>query len=71
MAGLVTEQTQSAVAASAPAVLSPTLVSGLTSAERQLILRRLKHGPALGRAELAKYANRLRREVLSNRKETT
>ena len=43
-------------------------LSSLTSAERQEILRRLKHGPALGREALAKYANKLRREVLQKRK---
>jgi len=40
----------------------------LTATERQLILRRLKHGPALPRAELTAYANRLRREVIAARK---
>ena len=65
----MTEQTQSAAAAPAAAAPAAALVSGLTPAERQIILRRLKHGPALGRAELAKYANRLRREVLVQRKQ--
>jgi hypothetical protein len=41
----------------------------LTSTERQEILRRLKHGPALPKAELAEYANNLRREVLAKRKQ--
>ncbi len=41
--------------------------SDLTPAERQQILRRLKHGPALPKAELTEYANRLRREVLAAR----
>jgi len=40
----------------------------LTPTERQEILRRLKHGPALPKAEMAGYANRLRLEVLSKRK---
>lgn len=44
-------------------------LSGLTSSERQEILRRLKHGPVLGREALAKYANKLRREILQNRKQ--
>jgi tellurite resistance protein len=39
----------------------------LTAAERQEVLRRLKHGPALPKSELAEYANRLRREVLAAR----
>ena len=43
----------------------------LTSAERQEVLRRLKHGPALPKAELAGYANKLRLEVLSKRKKVT
>ena len=41
---------------------------GLTPNERQEILRRLKHGPVLGREALAKYANKLRREILARRK---
>ena len=41
----------------------------LTPAERQEILRRLKHGPALPKAELAEYANKLRREALVRRKQ--
>ena len=41
----------------------------LTPTERQQILRRLKHGPALPKAELAEYANKLRREVLAKRKQ--
>jgi hypothetical protein len=41
----------------------------LTPAERQQILRRLKHGPALPKAELAEYASKVRREVLSKRKQ--
>jgi tellurite resistance protein len=40
----------------------------LTPAERQQILRRLKHGPALDRETLAEYANKLKEMVLSNRK---
>jgi len=39
----------------------------LTPTERQEILRRLKHGPALPREDLAKYANKVRREVLNKR----
>jgi hypothetical protein len=42
-------------------------LSGLTSAERQEILRRLKHGPVLGREALAKYANKSCREILQKR----
>jgi hypothetical protein len=45
------------------------LISGLTAKERQEILRRLKRGPALPKAELIKYANKLRREVLAKRKQ--
>lgn len=40
----------------------------LTPAERQEILRKLKRGPVLSKAELAEYANKLRRDVLSKRK---
>lgn len=43
-------------------------LSGLTSSERQEILRRLKHGPVLGREALAMYANKLRRIILARRK---
>ena len=39
----------------------------LTPAERQSILRRLKHGPLLTRAALAEYATRLRLETLAQR----
>ena len=39
----------------------------LTPAERQAILRRLKHGPALGRKELTGYANKLKEDVLKKR----
>ena len=39
----------------------------LTPAERQQILRRLKHGPVLPKAELAEYVNRLKEEVLRKR----
>ena len=39
----------------------------LTPTERQEVLRRLKHGPALPKDELVKYANKLRREVLARR----
>ena len=39
----------------------------LTPEERQLILRRLKHGPALDRVALAKYATQLRLETLATR----
>lgn len=43
--------------------------SSLTPSERYQILRRLKYGPALPRAELVEYANRLKREAVANRKE--
>lgn len=43
-------------------------VVGLTPAERQECLRRLKHGPALPKAELAEYAKKVRMEVLKKRK---
>jgi translation initiation factor 2 beta subunit (eIF-2beta)/eIF-5 len=39
----------------------------LTAAERQEVLRRLKHGPALPKSELAEYATRLRAEIIANR----
>ncbi len=41
----------------------------LTPMERQEILRRLKHGPALPKAELAEYVNKVQREVVEKRKE--
>jgi hypothetical protein len=41
----------------------------LTPTERQEILRRLKHGPALPKAEMAEYANKLRREILARREQ--
>ena len=41
----------------------------LTAAERQRVLRRLKHGPALPREDLAEFACRIRREVLAGRAE--
>ncbi len=44
-------------------------VLALTPTERQQILRKLKHGPALPKAELAQYANKLRKEALAKRKE--
>ena len=44
-------------------------ICGLTPAERQAILRRLKYGPAVPRAELVNYANKLRREALARRKQ--
>jgi hypothetical protein len=40
----------------------------LTSTERQAILRRLKRGPILGRAALAAYVERVKREVVAGRK---
>ena len=43
----------------------------LTPTERQEILRRLKHGPALPKAEMAGYANKLRREILARRKQAS
>ena len=39
----------------------------LTSAERQRLLRQLKHGPTLPKAELAEYAHQVRRKVLVTR----
>ena len=41
----------------------------LTPTERQTILRRLKRSPALSRAALAAHAEKLKREVISKRKE--
>ena len=35
----------------------------LTATERQVILRRLKHGPVLSREKLASYANKVSQEV--------
>ena len=43
----------------------------LTPSERQTVLRRLKHGPALPREDLAEFACRVRREVLAARTEKT
>ena len=43
------------------------MTNTLTPAERQQILRRLKHGPALPKTEIVNYANRLRLEVLQKR----
>jgi len=40
----------------------------LTPTERQQILRRLKRGPAVAKADLAGYAEKVKREVLSKRK---
>ncbi len=40
----------------------------LTPEERQEILRRLKHGPSLGREALAKFAQQVRQDVLNKRK---
>jgi hypothetical protein len=45
------------------------MTSTLTPAERQEILRRLKHGPTLSREELAGYVNRLKLGVLNKREE--
>ena len=45
------------------------MTADLTPTERQQILRRLKHGPVLPKAELAEYANKLREEVLKKRKQ--
>jgi hypothetical protein len=39
----------------------------LTPAERQIVLRRLKYGPALSREELADYAAKVSREVVAKR----
>ena len=44
-------------------------MTSLTPTERQEILRKLKHGPALPKTELVEYANKLRREVLAKRKQ--
>ena len=43
----------------------------LTPAKRQLVLRRLKHGPVLSREELALYAEKVRREVLAEREKVS
>ena len=40
----------------------------LTPAERQQILRRLKHGPKLGREALAEYAQKVQADVLKKGK---
>jgi len=40
----------------------------LTPAERQEMLRRLKHGPVMSKKALAEYANKLKKEVLKKRK---
>jgi hypothetical protein len=40
----------------------------LTPKERQDILRRLKHGPVLPKDELAKYATKLWRDAVAQRK---
>lgn len=39
----------------------------LTSAERQIVLRRLKFGPALPREELAEYVAKVSQEVVAQR----
>jgi hypothetical protein len=41
----------------------------LTPAERQIILRKLEHGPTMDREALAEYAKKLRREILEKRKQ--
>jgi len=43
-------------------------MTNLTPAERQELLRRLKHGPALSREALAEYANKLKEKTLAKRK---
>lgn len=42
-------------------------MSELTPAERQEILRRLKHGPVMDREALAEYAKKVKMEVLKKR----
>lgn len=39
----------------------------LTPTERQIVLRRLKFGPALPREELADYAAKVSREIIAQR----
>jgi hypothetical protein len=39
----------------------------LTPAERQIVLRRLKFGPALPREELAEYVAKVSQEVIAER----
>lgn len=48
--------------------MTTTQQTDLTPAERQEVLRRLKHGPVLVREELAKFANQVREDVLKKRK---
>jgi hypothetical protein len=43
----------------------------LTPKERQHILRRLKHGPALSREELAEYAKRMAVGVIRQREKVS
>lgn len=43
------------------------MTTTLTPAERQTILRRLKHGPQMDRAALAEYAKKIRLQVLAKR----
>jgi hypothetical protein len=41
----------------------------LTPSERQIILRRLKHGPSLDRQALADYAVKVKDQVVKKRKQ--
>ena len=43
------------------------MTAQLTPAERQTLLRKLKHGPALDREDLARYAQKLQDEILKKR----
>jgi len=49
-------------------VTTPDSLARLTPTERQEILRRLKYGPNLSKAELAEYANKLKTKILKKRK---
>jgi hypothetical protein len=44
-----------------------TPTSTLTPTERQTLLRRLKHGPVLGKKALARYAVKVKNEILKKR----
>lgn len=43
------------------------MTTALTPAERQTILRKLKHGPQMDRESLAEYAKKIRAQVLAKR----
>ena len=43
------------------------MTAQLTPTERQQILRKLKHGPALDREVLARYAQKLQEDILKKR----